>query len=607
MSDSVSSNTDPYSSSDSVRHARPLKYVQRATLDGPLSLELGSVLPEVVVVYETYGRLNSARNNAILICHALSGDSHVAAHDEDDDPGWWDIAVGPGKAIDTDRYFVICPNILGGCRGTTGPNAVNPETGKPYGTSFPVVTVGDMVETQRRLLESLGIERLLAVVGSSLGGHMVLDWATRFPDRVAGAVAVATSPRLTSQALAFDVVGRNAILQDPAYQAGKYYENGSRPAVGLAIARMLGHITYLSREAMMRKFDAHRLDARDVRTQFENKFAVGSYLAYQGDRFVERFDANSYLTLTMAIDLFDLGETPEQLAQTLGRSTCHWLLMSFSSDWLFPPFQSREMVDCLVAADKPVSYCNVRTDCGHDAFLLPNQLDIYGGLIRAFLDNLAVGGSKDATPSVPLPAHTSIFRHHRLDYETILDLIPPGASVLDLGCGMGGLLARLRNRGHRRIMGIEWDEQAILACVRRGLDVVHADLNQGLNGFTDGQFDFVVLSQTLQTVTDVNRVLGEMLRVGRRGIVSFPNVAYRARRAELTDEGRAPRVHAEHGFQWHNTPYVRSLSIADFEDFCRERSIAIHQRIALDTTTDAVIDEDPNLNADVAVVVISRT
>ena len=391
MSQTALKKTDSFSSSDSDRHARTLKHAKQVTLDGPLQLELDGSLPEVTVVYETYGTLSLNRDNAVLVCHAISGDSHVASHDDKDDPGWWDIIIGPGRPIDTNRYFVICPNILGGCRGTTGPNSINPETGKLYGTDFPVVTVGDMVEVQRRLMGKLGIERLLAVVGGSLGGHMVLTWATRLPNHVAGAIAVATSARLTSQALAFDVVGRNAILCDPAYQAGKYYEDGSRPSVGLAIARMLGHITYLSREAMMKKFDAQRLDVRSMRTQFETKFAVGSYLAYQGDRFVERFDANSYLTLTMALDLFDLGSTPEALIRALDRSTCRWLLISYSSDWLFPPFQSPSFSMCLIANGKSVSYCNVKSDCGHDAFLLPNDLDRYGEMIRAFLANLEQG------------------------------------------------------------------------------------------------------------------------------------------------------------------------------------------------------------------------
>ena len=295
-------------SSDSVRSARPLRHAQYVTFDQPLNLALGGQLASVTVAYETYGQLNATKTNAILVCHALSGDSHVAQHDEQDDPGWWDIMVGAGKPIDTDRFFVICPNLLGGCRGTTGPGSTNPATGKPYGRDFPTITVGDMVEVQRRLLDHLGIGQLLAVVGGSLGGHQALTWATRFPERVQAVVPLATSARLTSQALAFDVVGRNAIRRDPYYHSGQYYAEKRTPEVGLAIARMIGHITYLSREAMRKKFDADRLHPRDVVTDFEKIFSVGSYLGHQGDRFVERFDANSYITLSMAMDLFDLGQ-----------------------------------------------------------------------------------------------------------------------------------------------------------------------------------------------------------------------------------------------------------------------------------------------------------
>jgi len=632
-------NNDLFESSDSVRHALPLKYAQYVTFDEPMELELGGRLPQVTVAYETYGRLNGRGDNAVLICHALSGDSHVARHDEADDPGWWDIVVGPGKAIDTDRYFVVCPNILGGCRGTTGPISINPDTGRCYATDFPVITVSDIVEVQRRVIDHLGIGRLRAAVGASLGGHMVLTWATRYGDRLAGAIAAGASARLMSQALAFDVVGRNAILRDPAYQNGQYYDQGPGPLVGLAIARMLGHITYLSREAMTQKFDALRLAPRDVQTQFETKFSVGSYLAYQGDRFGERFDANSYLTLTMAIDLFDLGDTREKLIAAFRPATCRWLMMSFTSDWLFPPFQTQQMVDALIADDKPVSFCNVRTDCGHDAFLLPNDLKTYGELMAAFLANLdpisplptnrpcsawcpSVPGEGQGEGSLNLSNQAgllapvegesrthgprSIFHHHRLDYNTILELIPPGSSVLDLGCGTGGLLARLRERGPCRVMGVELDEQAMLACVRRGLDVVQADLNQGLPAFVDGQFDFVVLSQTLQTVMDAPRVLADMLRVGRRSIVSFPNIAYRDHRRQLADEGRAPHGHALQSFRWYDTPNVRFLSIADFEEFCREHHFEILQQIALDTEADAQIHDNPNLNADLAIVVLGK-
>lgn len=601
---------DSFASSDSLRHARPLRELQHAVFPDPLDLEYGGRLPEVTVAFETYGRLNERGDNAVLICHALSGDSHVARHDDKDDPGWWDLAVGPGKWIDTDRYHVVCPNVLGGCRGTTGPRSTNPETGRPYGADFPLITVGDIVRVQRLLVDRLGINRLLAVVGASLGGHMVLDWATRFPESVAGAVAIATSPRPTSHALAFDVVGRNAILRDPQYGDGQYYAEGAGPTVGLALARMLGHITYLSREAMMQKFDSRRLEPEEIQTRFEARFNVGSYLAYQGDRFVERFDANSYLRLTMAMDLFDLGRLPANVAQALRASRCRWLLLSFSSDWLFPPFQSQELVGALVAENKPVSYCNIASKCGHDAFLLPNELAVYGGLTGAFLDNLHVGPSEPALAGLDRHAEaeagenhspTSIYRHHRLDYDSILRLVPPGASVLDLGCGTGGLLVRLREQGHRRLMGVELEEASILACVRQGLDVVQMDLNRGLGIFCDGQFDCVILSQTLQAVTDVRRVLADVLRVGRQGIVSFPNLAYWRWREELAAHGRAPQVGASEGFRWYNTPNVRFFSLADFEHLCVQENIRIEQRIALNTESNRIVFENPNLGADVAV------
>lgn len=652
--------TDLFDSSDAVRTAEPLRFAHSVTFNEPLKLEHGGELPEVTVAYETYGELNSAGDNAVLLCHALSGDSHVARHGDDDLPGWWEIMVGPGKHIDTNRWFVICPNILGGCRGSTGPNSLNPRTGRRYGSEFPLITVGDIVLVQRMLVEHLGIGRLRAVVGGSLGGHMALTWGVRHSDAVRGIVAIATSPRLTSQALAFDIVGRNAIRSDPDFADGQYYDKGKTPADGLAIARMLGHITYLSRESMMQKFDAHRLQPRHLHTQFETQFSVGSYLAHQGDKFVERFDANSYITLTMAMDLFDLGSSPDRLAESLRASQCRWLLLSYTSDWLFPPFQSRQIVNALLSNNQPVSYCDVRSECGHDAFLLPNELLLYGGMVQAFLENIdgttrsgatengkseavhaaslaeansssnepagikaaaeengdmAERGavSRNATaadrtgPSLPTTGSVeeSMFHHRRLDYDLILNLIPEGSAVLDLGCGTGGLLARLAARGHQRLVGIELDEQAILACVRRGLDVVHADLNDGLQAFGDAQFDFVVLSQTLQAVRDVERLVAEMLRVGKRAIVSFPNFAHQPLRRQLAEQGRAPRVLPMQGYHWYNSPDVRFLSIADFEEFCRERSIRIHQRVAIDTQQRREVDEDANLLADVAIFVMS--
>jgi len=595
-----------FESSDTARHAKPLRHARSVKLDQPLELELGGRLEGGTVAYETYGELNAERDNAVLVCHAISGDSHVARHDEQDDPGWWDIVVGPGKAIDTTRYFVICPNLLGGCRGTTGPGSLDPTTGKPYGRNFPTVTVGDMVEVQRRLLDHLGITQLLAVVGGSLGGHQALTWAVRHPDRVRGVVALATSARLTSQALAFDVVGRNAILRDSHFHGGQYYDRSQRPRVGLALARMIGHITYLSREAMTEKFEADRLKPRDVAIEFEKRFSVGSYLGYQGAKFVERFDANSYLTLSVAMDLFDLGSTPEALAETLRTARARWLVVSFTSDWLFPPDQSRDIVNALIANNAPVSYCNVQSSCGHDAFLLPNDLPVFGEMMRAFLDHLAP--VPNARPAVKDEGHgpTSIFYQHRLDYARIAELIPPGTSVLDLGCGTGRLLAGLRETDHRRLVGVELDEQKILTGVSRGLDVIQADLNKGLGAFASGQFDCVVLSQTLQTVQNVEGVLTEMVRIGRTCIVSIPNFGYRRLRSMLAETGRAPKSAGVLHYEWYNTPNIRFFTIADFEDFCREQNLKVHRRIALDTEAEAEVFDHPNLNADLAIFVISR-
>ena len=621
-------NSSAFESSDAVRSARPLRYLQSVELPGPLELEKGGKLLRVVVGYETYGHLNAAKDNVVLVCHAISGDSHVARHNESDDPGWWDLLVGPGNPIDTDRFFVICPNLLGGCRGTTGPCSENPETGKPYGRDFPTITVGDMVEVQRRLLAQLGISELLAVVGGSLGGHQALTWATRHPAAVRGVVALATSPRLTSQAIAFDVVGRNAILHDPHFHQGQYYDKPHGPDIGLALARMIGHITYLSPESMQEKFEADRLHPRDVAIEFEKKFSVGSYLGYQGAKFVERFDANSYVTLSLAMDFFDLGGTPEQLAATFQSTRARWLVVSFTSDWLFPPEQSREIANALIANQAPVSYCNVQSACGHDAFLLPNEFQIYGEMVRAFLTRLSLTAVASPGTRLDDPGHdtaafgqsgagfansqdelhgpTSIFHQHRLDYDRIVELIPPGANVLDLGCGSGGLLARLRQGNHRRLVGVELDERKILACVSRGLDVIQADLNKGLGPFATQEFDCVILSQTLQAVFDVEGVLMEMLRVGRNCIVSIPNFGYRPLRHMLGEEGRAPKSGGVLRYEWYNTPNIRFFTLADFEDFCRVKQVRIHRRIALDTEKHAEIFEEPNLNADMAIFVISR-
>jgi homoserine O-acetyltransferase len=600
--------TDPFDSSDSHRGDGMSPEARLAALEGELRLERGGALPGVQVAYETYGRLNGRGDNAVLICHALTGDSHVASHHPEDSPGWWEPVVGPGKPIDTDRYFVICHNILGGCQGTTGPNSINPETGRPYGADFPLITIADMVEVQKRLLDQLAIAKLLAVIGGSLGGHQALTWATRYPGFARGCIALASSPRLTSQALAFDVVGRNSITRDPHYHGGQYYDQPTKPVVGLALARMLGHITYLSREAMRDKFDTDRLQPRDIATDFEKTFSVGSYLAHQGDKFVDRFDANSYLALSMAMDLFDLGDTPDLLRKAFASCDCRWLLLSFSSDWLFPPFQSLQIVNALIADAQPVSYCNIESSCGHDAFLLENDLPKYGRLIAGFLANL---DDHDSDPSAARPAPVrdnprSIFHGHRLDHGQILELIPSGASVLDVGCGQGDLLMRIRDSGLHRIMGAEVDEMAVTVAVERGLDVVLVAADSPLDSFGDAQFDIVVLSQTLQSISDTEGIIRAIIRVGRQAIVSFPNLAYHRLRRMLAEEGRSPKAAGSYPHEWYNTPNRRFPTILDFEEFCQAKGVRIHERIYFDTQTHRQITDDPNLNADTAVFVISQ-
>tara|TARA_R110002049_G_scaffold4601_4_gene31837 strand:+ start:62957 stop:64711 length:1755 start_codon:yes stop_codon:yes gene_type:complete len=583
--------THSFSSTDDRRTDAPLKHAQYVTFAEPVPLELGGQLPDVTCAFETWGRLNEDASNAVLVCHAISGDSHAARHDSDDDPGWWESLIGPGKWIDTDRFFVVCPNVLGGCRGTTGPSSMQPGRSRPYGAEFPRITVGDMVDVQRRLAQHLGIQRWRAIVGGSLGGHQALTWVSRYPESTETCVAIATSPRLTSQALGFDVIARNAIQTDPHFAGGQYYDQPNRPDTGLAIARMLGHITYLSSEAMDEKFDPDRHDPRQIASAFEQRFSVGSYLAHQGQKFTTRFDANSYVTLSMAMDLVDLGSNRLALMETFDESDCQFLLVSFSSDWLFTPQQSRDIVNALSALDKSVTYAEITSPAGHDAFLLDQEISQYGPLVKARL-----GDVDDSQPEI------------KSAEEQILQLIPPGASVLDLGCGSGRLLAALRARGHHRLVGGEVAQEKILAAAARGLDVIDYDLNEGLPAFIDNQFDVVVFSATLQAVSNVEEILDEMLRVGKRVIISFPNFAYKALREDYVARGRSPRAPGAFDFDWYNTPNRRFPSIADVTELCQIKGVTIHQAVYIDSTSAKTIapSDDPNLNADTAILLISR-
>jgi homoserine O-acetyltransferase len=357
--------------------------------DAPVKLECGAELGPVTVAFQTYGQLDAARANAVLVCHALTGDQFAAeTHPVTGKEGWWQLTIGPGKPLDTDRYFVICANVLGGCMGTTGPIEANPATGQPYGLTFPVTTIGDMVRVQALLLDHLGIERLFCVLGGSMGGMQVLEWVARYPERVFAAVPIASAARHSAQNIAFHEVGRQAIMADPDWQGGNYLRTGSRPTRGLSVARMAAHITYLSETALHRKFGRALQDRTGITYGFDADFQVESYLRHQGISFVDRFDANSYLYITRAMDYFDLAASHGGvLANAFQGAATRFCVISFTSDWLFPTAESRDLVRALTAVAANVSFCEIETDRGHDAFLLDEPE--FHRVLSGFLDGAA--------------------------------------------------------------------------------------------------------------------------------------------------------------------------------------------------------------------------
>jgi homoserine O-acetyltransferase len=355
-----------------------------ATFTQTLHLQSGGQLDGFTLAYETYGKLNEARSNAILICHALSGDSHVAGYytdDPEEKPGWWDEAVGPGKMFDTDQFFVICANVIGGCRGSTGPSSIAPD-GKPFGLRFPVITIADMVKAQAHLLDFLGITRLFAVGGGSMGGMQALQWAVDYPERVENALFIASTPRSSAQNIAFNEIGRQAIYADPNWNNGDYYAKRP-PNKGLAVARMVGHITYMSEFSLEDKFGRRLQDRQELAYSFETDFAVESYLHYQGFKFTERFDANSYLYITKALDYYDVAYGYGSIEDAVARCTAHFLVVSFTSDWLYTDAQSRELVDALNAVGCAVEYHRVTASFGHDSFLV--EVETMTALVGGYL------------------------------------------------------------------------------------------------------------------------------------------------------------------------------------------------------------------------------
>lgn len=363
---------------------------QTAHFKQPLSLKSGAILPEFDLVYETYGQLNADKSNAVLICHALSGTHHVAGKYSTDDkyPGWWDNLVGPNKPLDTNKFFVIGVNNLGGCHGSTGPASINPQTLQPWGSQFPVLTVEDWVNSQTLLADYLGIQKLAAVVGGSLGGMQALQWTIAYPERVRHALVIASAPNLTAQNMAFNEVARQAIITDPEFHGGDYYAHGVVPRRGLRIARMLGHITYLSDDAMGAKFGRRLKDK--IRYSFDAEFEMESYLRYQGDKFAGEFDANTYLRMTRALDYYDPALPYDgNLSHALDKVCAQFLLVSFTSDWRFSPARSHEIVKALLDNELTVSYAEVTAAHGHDAFLMPDPH--YHAILRNYLHNIKVG------------------------------------------------------------------------------------------------------------------------------------------------------------------------------------------------------------------------
>jgi homoserine O-acetyltransferase len=592
------------------------KQAQLSLPPGGLKLENGGILPQIQVAYETYGCQSKDGHNAVYICHALTGDAHVAGFHskEDTKPGWWDAMIGPGKGIDTDRFYVICANILGGCMGTTGPSSINPHTGKPYGSTFPSITIGDIVTVQQLLLRQIGINRLAAVVGGSLGGMQVLEWSIRFPQIVDKCVCIASGMNLSAQALAFDIVGRNAITADPAWSNGDYYENEQKPAQGLSQARMIGHITYLSSENMKRKFGREKKELQEPLPRFSTPFQVESYLDHQGSKFVNRFDANSYLHITEAMDVFDLTEKvhePSEAFQAVSPRT-RFLVIALSSDWLFPPEQSLQLASSLVRAGKKVSYCLLRSPYGHDAFLV--EIDHLAEVVRSFLESPDTPVSSAETPTHDRSSSSDLLhsdgKKHQItsDYTLITRRIQSKSRVLDLGCGDGKLLCELFARKKMIGLGMDIDLANIISVIRKGLDVFQCDLDAGLSSIPDNAYDYAILSETLQVVRKPRELLNEMLRVARTGLVIFPNFGNWRYRLSLGVNGKMP-VSDSLPFDWYDTPNIHLTTLRDIRVLCAMDHIRIIEEICLprgfpDNTFIKIGWR--NLGADRVLIVITR-
>lgn len=535
-------------------------------------LEKGGVLPEIQVAYERCGKITKENDNVVFICHALTGDSHVAGmyEGETSPSGWWEKMIGPDQGVDTNHYQVICANILGGCKGTTGPSSINPTTGKPYGSSFPKMTVADIVDVHRLLLRQLGITHVHAVMGGSFGGMQALEWMVRYPGEVDKVIIIAAAASLNSQALAFDVIGRHSIVSDPDWHGGDYYSYERQPEAGLANARKLAHITYLSQQLLNDKFGrAKRKEWLDAGPDFKvsharnfgTYFQIESYLEHQSDKFVQRFDANSYMHITLALDEYDAAERYGSLENAFKDVTSKVLVVSLSGDWLFNPEQSNELVTALLAQKKQVSYCHLNAAAGHDAFL--THIHDLKRAVRAFLPSDAPGGQEPVVPK------NWQLRH----YQQVVNLVPEDSRVLDLGCGNGILLNILHDKGCSG-NGVEIDVEQIIQAIASNCNVILEDLDDGLSMIPDDTYDVAVLSETLQTIRRPRELLRQVLRVANEAVISFPNFACWEVRRCLLMSGRMPKG-KQIPFEWYNTPNIHLFTLKDFIYLCKEEGIRI--------------------------------
>ena len=518
---------------DRTREAdQPHSPVVRFAANNPLRLDAGLDFGPLQIAYQTYGALNAARSNAVLVCHALTGDQHVVNdHPVTGKPGWWETMVGPGRPIDTERYFVICPNVVGGCMGSSGPASTNPATGMPWGLDFPVITVRDMVRAQAMLLDHLGIESLFAVAGGSMGGMQVLQWAASYPQRVFAALPIAAATRHSAQNIAFHEVGRQAVMADPDWRGGRYFAEGTNPRRGLAVARMGAHITYLSDAALHRKFGRRFQDRDNPTFSFDADFQVESYLRHQGITFVERFDANSYLYLTRAMDYFDLaGDYDGVVANAFRGAPTRFCVISFTSDWLFPTRNPRHRA-CAQCRGRARLVCRDHDRQG------PRRVPARrAGIVRHRARfSRRRRARRAAEPRGDDAVAAQIRSHH-------------GGSRARPGRLARRLARRRRHGGARRARarrrlrrwrvaaaletrgvdgrGIELSREGVNECVAKGLAVVQGDADTDLEDYPDDAFDFVILSQTLQATRQPRVVLEHMLRIGRHAIVSFPNFGH---------------------------------------------------------------------------------